>query len=264
MTQSASVGGDTAADFETARDGKTTAPTPYTLGDAPGPLNSEQLRLIDAWWRMANYLAVGQIYLMANPLLREPLRAEHIKPRLLGHFGTVPGLNLLHAHASRLIKERDLDVAYVVGTGHGGPGPNACAWLEGTYSEVYSAVPQDAEGMGALFRQFSFPGGVPSHCAPETPGSFNEGGELGYSPDLHAKLDGKARRLARKDRSTVGFSCSSPAHGLVYATVSDRALSPGPAARSPSLLGRAQPQWHRRERSRPARRSTPATAAARW
>jgi xylulose-5-phosphate/fructose-6-phosphate phosphoketolase len=185
MSQSANTGGDTAADFETAGGGQTIAPAPYVLGDAPGPLSPAELRLLDAWWRAANYLAVGQIYLMGNPLLREPLRPEHVKPRLLGHFGTVPGLNLLYAHANRLIKAHDLDVAYVVGPGHGGPGPNACAWLEGTYSELYSAVPQDAEGMTVLFRQFSFPGGVPSHCAPETPGSFNEGGELGYSL-LHA------------------------------------------------------------------------------
>jgi len=176
---------DTAADFDTAGGGKTIAPVPYVLADAPGPLSREELRLVDAWWRAANYLAVGQIYLMANPLLREPLRAEDIKPRLLGHFGTVPGLNLLYVHANRLIKARDLDAVYVVGPGHGGPGPNACAWLEGTYSELYGAVPQDAEGMRTLFRQFSFPGGVPSHCAPQTPGSFNEGGELGYSL-LHA------------------------------------------------------------------------------
>jgi xylulose-5-phosphate/fructose-6-phosphate phosphoketolase len=185
MTQSVGSGGDTAADFDVAAGGETVAPRPYVLADAPGPLSREELRLIDAWWRAANYLAVGQIYLMGNPLLREPLRAEHVKPRLLGHFGTVPGLNLVYAHANRLIKARDLDAVYVVGPGHGGPGPNACAWLEGTYSEVYSAVPQDAEGMAALFRQFSFPGGVPSHCAPQTPGSFNEGGELGYSL-LHA------------------------------------------------------------------------------
>ena len=176
---------DTAADFDTAGGGETIAPRPYVLGDAPGPLSRAELRLLDAWWRAANYLAVGQIYLMDNPLLREPLRAEHVKPRLLGHFGTVPGLNLLYAHLNRLIKARDLDAVYVAGPGHGGPGPNACAWLEGTYSEVYSAVPEDAEGMHTLFRQFSFPGGVPSHCAPQTPGSFNEGGELGYSL-LHA------------------------------------------------------------------------------
>jgi xylulose-5-phosphate/fructose-6-phosphate phosphoketolase len=148
MTQLA----DTAADFDSTGTGKTVAPTPYVLADAPGPLNREELRLMDAWWRAANYLAVGQIYLMANPLLREPLKAEHVKPRLLGHFGTVPGLNLLYAHANRLIKARDLDVVYVAGPGHGGPGSNACAWLEGTYSEVYGAVPQDAEGMAVLFR----------------------------------------------------------------------------------------------------------------
>jgi len=181
MSQSANTGGDTSADFEAAGGGRTITPAAYVLGDAPGPLSHAELQLLDAWWRAANYLAVGQIYLMDNPLLREPLRPEHVKPRLLGHFGTVPGLNLLYVHANRLIKTHDLDVAYVVGPGHGGPGPNACAWLEGTYSEIYSSVPQDVEGMRVLFRQFSFPGGVPSHCAPETPGSINEGGELGYS-----------------------------------------------------------------------------------
>jgi xylulose-5-phosphate/fructose-6-phosphate phosphoketolase len=179
------MGGDTAADFDAGGGGETVAPEPYTLGDVDGPLDRDELRLVDAWWRAANYLAVGQIYLMANPLLTEPLRAEHVKPRLLGHFGTVPGLNLLHAHVNRLIRSRDLDATFVAGPGHGGPGPNACAWLEGTYSEVYSAIPRDADGMRAFFRQFSFPGGVPSHCAPETPGSFHEGGELGYSL-LHA------------------------------------------------------------------------------
>jgi xylulose-5-phosphate/fructose-6-phosphate phosphoketolase len=181
MTQLASMGGDTAADFESTSGGETVAPEPYVLGDVPGPLDPEALRRLDAWWRAANYLAVGQIYLTANPLLREPLQSEHVKPRLLGHFGTVPGLNLVHAHANRLIRERDLDAVFVAGPGHGGPGPNACAWLEGTYSEVYSHIPQDVDGMTQFFRQFSYPGGVPSHCAPETPGSFHEGGELGYS-----------------------------------------------------------------------------------
>ncbi len=185
MTQLASMGGDTAAGDETTGAGQTIAPEPYVLGDAPGPLAREELRLLDAWWRAANYLSVGQIYLTANPLLREPLQPEHVKPRLLGHFGTVPGLNLLYAHANRLIKSRDLSAVYVAGPGHGGPGPNACAWLEGTYSELYSSVTRDDDGMSALFRRFSFPGGVPSHCAPETPGSFHEGGELGYSL-LHA------------------------------------------------------------------------------
>ncbi|MGD0687376.1 MAG: phosphoketolase family protein, partial [Streptosporangiaceae bacterium] len=137
--------------------------------------------MIDAYWRAANYLSVGQIYLLDNPLLREPLRAEHVKPRLLGHWGTTPGLNLLYAHMNRVIKERDLTALYVTGPGHGGPGLVANAYLEGTYSEVYSSIGQDEDGMRALFRQFSFPGGIPSHVAPETPGSIHEGGELGYA-----------------------------------------------------------------------------------
>jgi xylulose-5-phosphate/fructose-6-phosphate phosphoketolase len=140
-----------------------------------------ELRLIDAYWRAANYLSVGQIYLLENPLLREPLRPEHVKPRLLGHFGTVPGLNLVYAHLNRAIRTRDLDVIYVTGPGHGGPGLVANAYLEGTYSEVYPTITRDAAGMRALFRQFSFPGGIPSHVAPETPGSIHEGGELGYA-----------------------------------------------------------------------------------
>ncbi len=122
---------------------------------------------------------------MSNPLVRTPLRAGQIKPRLLGHFGTVPGLNLVWAHANREIRSRDLNAVFVAGPGHGGPGPNAAAWLEGTYSQLYGHVSQDENGMAAFFRQFSYPGGVPSHCAPETPGSFHEGGELGYSL-LHA------------------------------------------------------------------------------
>jgi xylulose-5-phosphate/fructose-6-phosphate phosphoketolase len=144
-------------------------------------LTDDQLDRIDAWWRAANYLSVGQIYLMANPLLREPLRPEHVKPRLLGHWGTTPGLNFLYAHLNRAISERDLDMMYIMGPGHGGPGPVACAWLEGTYSEVYPGIGTDEEGMAELFRQFSFPGGIPSHVAPETPGSIHEGGELGYA-----------------------------------------------------------------------------------
>ncbi|MGV9676465.1 phosphoketolase family protein [Nocardia sp. NPDC003482] len=185
MTQLASAGGDTSADNVGSRGGDTVAPEPYRLGEAPGPLDRDQLADLDAWWRAANYLAVGQIYLMDNALLREPLEPEHIKPRLLGHFGTVPGLNLVWAHANRAILARELDAVFVAGPGHGGPGPNACGWLEGTYSELYSHIPRDAEGMREFFRQFSYPGGVPSHCAPETPGSFHEGGELGYSL-LHA------------------------------------------------------------------------------
>ncbi len=139
------------------------------------------LELIDAYWRAANYLSVGQIYLLDNPLLREPLLAEHVKPRLLGHWGTTPGLNLLYAHLNRVIKERDLNTLYITGPGHGGPGLVANAYLDGTYSEVYSGVGRDEDGMAALFRQFSFPGGIPSHVAPETPGSIHEGGELGYA-----------------------------------------------------------------------------------
>ena len=142
---------------------------------------SEDLRLIDAYWRAANYLSVGQIYLLDNPLLREPLTLEHVKPRLLGHWGTTPGLNLLYAHMNRAIRERDLNAIYVTGPGHGGPGLVANTYLEGTYSEVYPQIGEDEEGIRRLFRQFSFPGGVPSHVAPETPGSIHEGGELGYA-----------------------------------------------------------------------------------
>jgi xylulose-5-phosphate/fructose-6-phosphate phosphoketolase len=141
----------------------------------------EELRRLDAFWRAANYLSVGQIYLLDNPLLREPLRAEHVKPRLLGHFGTVPGLNLVWAHMNRAITARDLDAIYICGPGHGGPGMVACAYLEGTYSELYPHVSLGEAGLKELFRQFSFPGGIPSHAAPETPGSIHEGGELGYS-----------------------------------------------------------------------------------
>ncbi|WP_026421306.1 phosphoketolase family protein [Actinokineospora inagensis] len=141
----------------------------------------DDLRRIDAYWRAANYLSVGQIYLLDNPLLREPLLPDHIKPRLLGHWGTTPGLNLVYAHLNRAIRQRDLNMLYVAGPGHGGPGLVANAYLEGTYSEVYTGVSQDVDGMRALFRQFSFPGGIPSHVAPETPGSIHEGGELGYA-----------------------------------------------------------------------------------
>jgi xylulose-5-phosphate/fructose-6-phosphate phosphoketolase len=144
-------------------------------------LSEQELRLIDAYWRAANYLSVGQIYLLDNPLLREPLRPEHVKPRLLGHFGTTPGLNLVYAHLNRAIRARDLSAIYITGPGHGGPGLVANAYLEGTYSEIYSTIGEDEEGMRRLFRQFSFPGGIPSHVAPETPGSIHEGGELGYS-----------------------------------------------------------------------------------
>ena len=145
------------------------------------PLSPELLRKMDAYWRAANYLSVGQIYLYDNPLLKKPLKLAHIKPRLLGHWGTTPGLNFIYVHLNRVIKEHDLNAIYVTGPGHGGPGLVANAYLEGTYSEVYSNVSQDAGGMKRLFKQFSFPGGIPSHVAPETPGSIHEGGELGYS-----------------------------------------------------------------------------------
>jgi xylulose-5-phosphate/fructose-6-phosphate phosphoketolase len=145
------------------------------------PLSPEELRKVHAYWRAANYLSAGQIYLFDNPLLKEPLRLNHIKPRLLGHWGTTPGLNFIYVHLNRLIKKHDLNVVYVAGPGHGGPGLVANTYLEGTYSEVYSHISQNEEGLKELFKQFSFPGGIPSHVAPETPGSIHEGGELGYS-----------------------------------------------------------------------------------
>ena len=144
-------------------------------------LNDDELVAIDAYWRAANYLSVGQIYLLDNPLLTKPLAIEHVKPRLLGHWGTTPGLNFVYVHLNRVIKQRDLAMLLVTGPGHGGPGIVANAYLEGTYSEVYPSITRDAAGMKKLFRQFSFPGGIPSHVAAETPGSIHEGGELGYS-----------------------------------------------------------------------------------
>ncbi len=145
------------------------------------PIDPDLLRRMNLWWRAANYLSVGQVYLLDNPLLREPLRLEHVKPRLLGHFGTVPGLNFIYVHLNRLIAQHDLDMVFVCGPGHGAPGVLANTWLEGTYSEVYPNISRDADGLAKFFRQFSFPGGIPSHCAPETPGSIHEGGELGYA-----------------------------------------------------------------------------------
>src|SRR5437762_9119237 len=143
-------------------------------------MSQEQVQRLDAYWRAANYLTLGQIYLQDNPLLREPLRPEHIKPRLLGHWGTSPGLSFIYAHLNRLIIESHADVIYLAGPGHGGPAILANVYLEGTYSEVYARVTEDAPGMALLFRQFSTPGGVPSHVGPTTPGSIHEGGELGY------------------------------------------------------------------------------------
>src|SRR5436190_10827810 len=143
--------------------------------------SADLLKKIDAWWRAANYLSVGQTYLYDNPLLKEPLKKEHVKPRLVGHWGTTPGLNFIYVHLNRLIKQYDLEMIYIIGPGHGGPGLVANTYLEGTYSETYPNISQDEEGMKKLFKQFSFPGGIPSHVAPETPGSIHEGGELGYA-----------------------------------------------------------------------------------
>src|SRR5688572_29191104 len=147
----------------------------------PRPVAPDELQRIDAYWRAANYLSVGQIYLLDNPLLREPLSPEHVKPRLLGHWGTTPGLNFIYVHLNRAIRARDLSAIFITGPGHGGPANVANAYLEGTYSELYPSVGAGEEGLRELFRQFSFPGGIPSHAAPETPGSIHEGGELGYA-----------------------------------------------------------------------------------
>src|SRR5881398_722102 len=152
-----------------------------TIAIHDSPARDRDLDLLDRYWRAANYLSVGQIYLLDNPLLKGPLKPEHIKPRLLGHWGTTPGLNFIYVHLNRLIKKHDLNMLYLTGPGHGGPGLVANAYLEGTYSEVYPNISQDEAGMKRLFTQFSFPGGIPSHVAPETPGSIHEGGELGYA-----------------------------------------------------------------------------------
>lgn len=156
-----------------------------TLAQAPDPMTSDSLTLLDAYWRAANYLSVGQIYLRSNPLLRKPLAIDDVKARLLGHWGTTPGLNFVYAHMNRLIRARDVNAIFIAGPGHGGPGVVANTYLEGTYTEVYPDISEDVDGLERLFRQFSFPGGIPSHVAPETPGSIHEGGELGYAL-LHA------------------------------------------------------------------------------
>jgi xylulose-5-phosphate/fructose-6-phosphate phosphoketolase len=189
------------------------------------PLDAEELRLIDAYWRAANYLSVGQIYLLDNAMLRRPLRLEDIKPRLLGHWGTTPGLNLIYAHANRVIRNRDLDAIYVMGPGHGGPAGVANSYLEGTYSERYPAVTRDEPGLLKLFRQFSFPGGIPSHNAPETPGSIHEGGELGYAL-VHA----------------YGAAFDNP-NLLVFCIVGDGEAESGPLAAS----------WHSNKFLNPAK-----------
>ena len=193
--------------------------------EAGTPLTADELRRIDAYWRAANYLSVGQIYLLDNPLLREPLRIEHVKPRLLGHWGTTPGLNFVYVHMNRLIRERGLDAITVTGPGHGGPGLVANTYLEGTYTEVYPHIGHDEEGLRRLFRQFSFPGGIPSHVAPETPGSISEGGELGYGL-LHA----------------FGAAFDNP-DLLVCCTVGDGEAETGPLAAS----------WHSNKFLDPAR-----------
>ncbi|WP_024558011.1 phosphoketolase family protein [Franconibacter pulveris 1160] len=219
-----------------------------TQPSSPSAAN-EELQLLDRYWRAANYLSVGQIYLMDNPLLREPLRPEHIKPRLLGHWGTTPGLNFIYAHLNRVIRHRSLDMIYICGPGHGGPGMVANTWLEGSYSEIYPHISEDATGMQKLFKQFSFPGGIPSHAAPETPGSINEGGELGYSlshafgavfdyPDLIAACvigDGEAET----------GPLASGWHGIKFLNAArDGAVLPilhlnGYKIANPTLLGRA-------------------------
>ena len=167
---------------DSQRQGAGSAPkTTSGAGAASGPLDAELLRKMNAWWRAANYLSVGQTYLFDNPLLKEPLKKEHVKPRLVGHWGTTPGLNFIYVHLNRVIKQHDLNMMYLIGPGHGGPGIVANTWLEGTYTETYPNMSQDEVGMKKLFKQFSFPGGIPSHVAPETPGSMHEGGELGYA-----------------------------------------------------------------------------------
>ena len=207
------------------------------------PLSPEELRKMHSYWRAANYLSVGQIYLLANPLLAEPLLHKHIKPRLLGHWGTTSGLNFLYVHINRLIKKFDLNAIFVTGPGHGGPGLVANTYLEGTYSEVYPNVSMDAEGLHRLFLQFSFPGGIPSHCSPETPGSIHEGGELGYALS-HA----------------YGAAFDNP-DLVVFCVVGDGEAETGPLATSwhsnnrrslgprvPVHLGARRARGHRRQR----------------
>ena len=236
---------------------------------------------MDAYWRAANYLSVGQIYLLDNPLLREPLRLEHVKPRLLGHWGTTPGLNFIYVHLNRVIRANDLNMIYIAGPGHGGPALVANTWLEGTYSEVYPDVPRNEEGMRRLFRQFSFPGGIPSHVAPETPGSIHEGGELGYAlshafgavfdnPDLIAACvvgDGEAE---------TGPLAASWHSNKFLNPVTDGAVLPilhlnGYKIANPTILARIPPEELarpvRRLRVRAARSSkgtTPRRCTGRW
>ncbi len=210
-----------------------------------------QFNLLDRYWRAANYLTVGQIYLLANPLLREPLTADHVKPRLLGHWGTSPGLSFVYAHLNRLIRERDANVIYIAGPGHGGPALVANVYLEGTYSEVYPDITENEDGMLHLFRQFSTPGGIPSHVSAPTPGSIHEGGELGYA--LGARVRGRVRqpRPHRGVRDRRRRSRDGSARGLVEG----RALPPP----QPRRRGAADPppqrlQDQRTDGARPHRR----------
>jgi phosphoketolase len=226
-----------------------------TAATARHELSEETLDRLDAWWRAANYLSVGQIYLLDNPLLRRPLSRDDIKPRLLGHWGTTPGLNFIYAHLNRAIQERDLNTLFVAGPGHGGPGVVASAYLDGTYSEIYSNIDRSEDGLRRLFRQFSFPGGIPSHAAPQTPGSIHEGGELGYAlshaygaafdnPELLVAAvvgDGEAETGPRRSctstatrsptrpcsRASRSPSCSTSCAGTATSRSSSRAASTG-------------------------------------
>ena len=198
------------------------------------------LELMDRYWRAANYVSVGQIYLLDNPMLREPLLADHVKPRLLGHWGTTPGLNFIYVHLNRIIRERDADVLFVCGPGHGGPAMVANTWLEGTYSEIYPNISLDAVGMKKLFKQFSFPGGIPSHVAPQTPGSIHEGGELGYAL-VHAFG-------AVFDNPNLVTACVIGDGEAETGEASERVLRPECGDEFPQYLGLVDPQSGRPDR----------------
>ena len=220
------------------------------------PLSAELLEKMNAYWRASNYLSVGQIYLYDNPLLKVPLEAKHIKPRLLGHWGTTSALNFIYVHLNRLIKDRDLDMIYVIGPGHGGPSLVAQAYLEGTYSEVYPNISQDEPGMKRLFKQFSFPGGIPSHVSPETPGSIHEGGELGYalSHAFGAAFDNPQLIVAARRRRRRGRN-RAPGHKLALQQVPQpgprrgRAADPATERLQDRRSHRAGPDLRRRARA---------------
>jgi xylulose-5-phosphate/fructose-6-phosphate phosphoketolase len=207
----------------------------HSTGEESRSSVHRQEKIMPLYWRAANYLSVGQIYLRDNPLLREPLRIEHVKPRLLGHWGTVPGLNFIYVHLNRLIQERDLNCIYITGPGHGGPGLVANTYLEGSYSELYPRVPQNAEGIKQLFKQFSWPGGVPSHTAAETPGSIHEGGELGYCL-LHAygavfDNPGLLACCVVGDGEAETGPCATSWHSIKFLRLQDRRTHDAGAAR---------------------------------